>query len=57
MKQESFFDLVDQAKAMLLDRPVIEQQLIYTIAKMEDELRSAIVLAYQDIYYKVEYET
>jgi len=50
MKEESFFDLISQAAEMLLDRPKDEANLIYQIAKMEPDLRSAIVIAYQEIY-------
>ena len=48
-KEESFFDLIHQAKEMLLDRPQIERELIYHICKIEDDLRAAIILAYQGL--------
>lgn len=47
MSEESFFDLIRQATEMLLDRPEIERRLIYCIAKMEPDLRSAIIIAYE----------
>lgn len=51
MKEESFLDLIDQAKEMLLDRSKPEQELIYAISKLEDDLRVAIMIAYRSIYY------
>ena len=50
-KQETLFDLVQQAKAMLADRPRIEADLIYYVAKFDSEERAAIILAY-DLLYK-----
>ena len=47
MKKVSLFDLIHEAKEMLLDRIPIERELIYSIASLTDEERSAIVLAYQ----------
>jgi hypothetical protein len=43
---ESFFDLIEQAKEMLLDREEIERDLIYEVAKLDSEEKSAIILAY-----------
>lgn len=51
-KQESLFDLMQQAKAMLLDRSKEEQDLIYHCAKFDHESRAAIILAYQSLYKK-----
>ncbi len=48
--QSDFFKLMSEAAEMLSDRLKPEQDLIYYIARMEDELRSAIVLAYQGLY-------
>ncbi len=53
---ESFFDLIDQATEMLLDRSKPEQDLIYYISKMEPDLRSAIILAYENLYKDKESE-
>ena len=49
---ESFLDLINQATQMLLDRPKPEQDLIYAIAKLDPDLRGAIILAYQQIYFE-----
>lgn len=49
-KNESLFDLVGQATQMLLDRGRDEQDLIYFIASLDDELRTGIILAYQNLY-------
>lgn len=49
IKEESFFDLVAQAKAMLLDRHPAERELIYYVAKLENDLHQAIILAYQSL--------
>lgn len=49
-KGESLFDLVGQATQMLLDRGRDEQDLIYFIASLDDELRTGIILAYQNLY-------
>ncbi len=48
--QESLFDLIGQAKEMLNDRPKCEQDLIYYMAKLEPEERTAIILAYQMLH-------
>lgn len=53
MKQESLFDLIQQAHQMLLDRSKQEQELIYHIAKLEPDLRGAIILAYQGMHNDV----
>ncbi len=50
MEQESFFDLIQQAHAMLEDRPKPERDLIYIMAKLDPDLRAAIILAYQGMY-------
>lgn len=50
IQKESLFDLIQQAEQMLLDRSKPEQDLIYHICKMEQELRAAIILAYQGIH-------
>jgi hypothetical protein len=49
-KQESLWDLVGEAKQMLLERPKPEQDLIYAIAKLDDQERTGIILAYQGLY-------
>ena len=48
--EESLFDLVAQATEMLKDRSKPEQELIYFIAKLDPDLRVAIILAYQGMY-------
>ncbi len=50
--KESFKEIYDQSYAMLLDRSKPEADLIYFISKLDDESRSAIILAYQYIYLK-----
>lgn len=42
-------ELIKEAQAMLLDRHPEERQLIYAIAVLPDDLRSAIVLAFQSL--------
>ncbi len=49
MKQEGFIEIIQQATEMLLDRSEPERDLIYHICMMEDDLRSAIILAYRNI--------
>lgn len=49
-KYEILMDLIQQAKAMLLDRSKEEQDLIFYVAKLEDDLRTAIIIAYRGIY-------
>lgn len=51
---ESFIDLISQATQMLLDRPKIEQDLIYFISKLDNEERAAIILAYEYIHINKE---
>ena len=51
VKDESLFSLIGEAREMLLDRPRCEADLIYAIAVMPDDLRSAIVLAYRGIFH------
>jgi len=51
-KQESLFDLIQQAQQMLLDRSKAEQDLIYYVAKLPDDLRSGIILAYEILHPK-----
>lgn len=50
MQKESLFDLIQQSTEMLMDRTKPEQDLIYYICKMEDDLRTAIILAYRQLY-------
>ena len=45
--EEGMFDIIDQAKQMLLDRHQVERDLIYAIAKLSDEDRMGIIIAYQ----------
>lgn len=47
---ESFSDLLDQAIQMLMDRSKQEQDLIYSIAKLDVDLRSAIVMGYRILH-------
>lgn len=47
---ESLIDLIKQATDMLQDRHRCEADLIYYIAKLDNETRTAIVLAYQMLY-------
>ena len=48
---ESITDLIQQASEMLLDRSEDERALIYHIAKLDNEERGAIVLAYGLLRY------
>lgn len=50
-KQETLFELIGQAREMLLDRSREEADLIYAVSKMDSEERGAIILAY-DLLYK-----
>lgn len=47
--QPDFFELISEAEAMLMDRQQDEQDLIYYVAKLPDECRSAILFAYKNI--------
>ena len=49
---ESFTQLLDEAREMLLDRSKEEADLIYAIAILDDEARAAIILSYRNIYHK-----
>ena len=49
-QEETLFDLIDQAMQMYLDRSKQERDLIYAIAKLDDDARSALILAYQALY-------
>jgi len=40
-------ELIKEATAMLMDKPHLERELIYYMAKMPEEERAAIVIAYQ----------
>ena len=48
--KESILDLIEQATLMLQDRSRPEADLIYYIARMDDETRCAIILAYQNLF-------
>ena len=48
-EQTDMFHLIHEATEMLLDRSEPERELIYYIAKMEPDLRAAIILAYQNL--------
>lgn len=45
------FGLIDEAKQMLQDRSDAEAALIYHVAKLDNEERCAIILAYQSLKY------
>lgn len=47
MEEEKFTDLLDQAIQMLRDRPKPEAELIYAVAKLDPDLRAAIVMGYE----------
>lgn len=49
---QSFTDLLKEARQMLLDRSKPEADLIYAIAALDDEARSAIILAYRNLFDK-----
>lgn len=48
-RNPSFFTLIKHATQMLNDRPEEEQDLIYYVCKLDQEERSAIILAYKNI--------
>lgn len=52
---ESMSELIQQAQAMLLDRSPEEAELIYYIAKLEPDLRAAIIIAYEFLYKNKDY--
>ena len=47
--EETFTELLQSATEMLLDRPEPERELIIAVAKLGDEERAALILAYQNI--------
>lgn len=49
---ETFTELLRDAQQMLLDRSRPEADLIYYIAKLDDEARSAIVVGYRLLFEK-----
>jgi hypothetical protein len=49
MKDQTLKDLIEDAAYMLADRVAEERELIYYIAKMDNESRAAIVIAYEHI--------
>ena len=49
MNDSPFFTLIREAREMLLDRHPEERELIYAIAILEEEERSAIIIAYKDL--------
>ena len=46
---KSIVDLIKEAKEMYLDREQLERDLIYYVAKLDDEERLALIIAYQDL--------
>lgn len=46
--ENGIFQLIQSATEMLKDRSKQERDLIYAIAKLDDEERAAIILAYQN---------
>lgn len=50
LKQESLIELIRQATGMLLDRSKPEQDLIYHIAKLDNECKASIIIAYEFLY-------
>ncbi len=49
IENPSFFNLIQEATAMLLDRSEPERDLIYYLATMTDEERAAIAFAYRNL--------
>ena len=47
---QSFTELIKDAQEMLLDRQRPEADLIYSIAKLDNEARGAIVVAYELLF-------
>lgn len=50
MQRECLTVLIQQAIEMYNDRPKEENDLIYHIAKMNDEERTALILGYELLY-------
>lgn len=50
MQRESMKDLIKQAIQMYNDRTKEENDLIYHIAKMDNESKTALILAYEILY-------
>jgi hypothetical protein len=53
-KKESLLDLVEQATQLYRDRAKLEADLIYFVAKLDNEERTALILAYQNLYEREE---
>ncbi len=54
MKDQSFVELMDEACEMLQDMTEEQREFAYAIAKLDDEARSALILAYRKLYDKDE---
>jgi hypothetical protein len=49
VKEDNLEELIESATAMLLDRIPLERQLIYEVALLSPQERTAIVIAYAKI--------
>ncbi len=47
--EQTFKDLISEAAYMLADRRPQERKLIYHIAKMDQDARMAIIIAYEHV--------
>jgi hypothetical protein len=52
IKNPSIFNLISEAENMLRARQPDEQKLIYSVAKLPQEEKNAIIEAYQNIHGK-----
>lgn len=51
---QSFFDLLNDATQLLLDHPEDVRDLIYWAVSLDDEARSAMIMAYRNLKDKDE---
>lgn len=49
LMEKNLSELIVSATAMLLDRAPVERDLIYILAKLDDEERAAIIFAYENL--------
>ena len=50
MEQESLTDLIKSAVSMYSNIPRYESDIIYSIAEMDNDARTALVLAYKIVF-------
>lgn len=56
-QQQSFTELLDDAKALLMDQPKQVRELIYWVCTLDNEARAALSMAYNLIYGRWKEET